>query len=123
MLYFQGMQQLDEAVALWCKVLEQEPNNQNLYTRVGDALCAGNKLVEGRDYYLKALEIGFDQYALLGLANICYRGGDLSNAEAYCLKVLDKFPDHGRTLKLLHAIYEDNGESEKARRIQAQLAD
>ena len=117
-----GMRDFAGAVRYWSRVLELEPDNQNLYARVGDAQLALGETELARENYEKSLAIGFDPYALLGLANVHLRRQEYEEAEACCRRILARLPDNARALKELTHIYEEKGEHDKADVVRAQFS-
>jgi len=109
-----GLENLEEAVSWWAKILEKEPNNQDLLTRVGDAMVNLGDADKAIDHYRRSLEAGFDLYALLGLARVFKAKGELRAAADCCEQILEKVPEHQRTLEELHGIYLEMGEAAKA---------
>jgi tetratricopeptide (TPR) repeat protein len=116
-----GLSQLEEAIALWQRVLRQEPHNQNLYTRVGDALLTLGDVDQSRFYYQKSLDLGFDQYALLGLANLHAYQKRYDEALKCCQRILQHDAGNQRVLKVLLKIYEGQGDTAKAEQVRARL--
>lgn len=94
-----GQNDHTEGSLWWAKALKNDPNNQNLHTRAGDALLNTGNIEEAQQHFQRSLQIGFDPYALLGLAKIQYTRGQIEEAKAYCQEVLDRIPDHPRALE------------------------
>ncbi len=117
-----GLKNYREAVRWWSMILEREPKNQNLHTRVGDALVNMGDYEKAAEHYEKSLQVGFDQYALLGLAKVHRNNKKLDEAEACCRKVLAQIPDDRRSLEELAAICDDLGDTAQAEEIRSRLA-
>ncbi len=67
---YRGMGEPDRSLEYWNRILERDPSNKVILTRAGDAYrCMGKHDLAER-YYTKALNIEFDEYAVLGLALI-----------------------------------------------------
>ena len=96
-----GQGHIDEAISLWSKILANEPYNQNILSRLGDAYFNKGDLVNARDYYNRSLDLDFDAFALIGLSRI-YRGeGNFVEAEACCNRVLMERPGFERAMEEL----------------------
>lgn len=108
------MKNYQAAIDCWVQILEREPSNQNLLSRVGDAFAILGKREEAISYYQKCLKINFDPFALLGLARIHREQNEFVEAEDCCLKILDKSPQDVRTTEELVKVYEAAGEGNKA---------
>ncbi len=67
---FRGMHVLEKSLIYWNRILEENPQNKIILTRAGDAYCQQRKFEKAREYYEKALDIKYDIYAVLGLANV-----------------------------------------------------
>ena len=106
---------LDQAVFWWDKILEHEPENQSLWTRVGDALLNLDRLEEALTHYESSLKVGHDLFAVLGLARCEQKRGNLKKALKYCEQALAEDPDNHRVLQILSKIHEDSGNDEAAR--------
>ena len=117
-----GLENLDRAVYWWSKILEREPNNQDLLTRVGDALLNMDKLEQSLEHYMRSLKVGFDLYAYLGLSRVHRAQGRLGDAEKCCLEILERVPDHHRTLEELARVYEAANEPRKVKEIRDRIA-
>lgn len=116
-----GMQNYEESISYWLKILEKEPQNQNLHSRVGDALVGLGKLDEAIEHYQLSLDVGFDAFAMMGMAKAYRLKNDFENAEKFCLDALVKKPDERRILEELLAIYEEMGDEGRAREVKERL--
>jgi TolA-binding protein len=65
--------------------------------------------------------VGFDPYALLGLAKIHHNMKHYDEAEACCHEILKEMPEHPRAMEELAMILEHKGDIEAAQRIREQL--
>ncbi len=65
---FRGLNQPERALDLWHQLLKKEPENKVILTRAGDAYRKMGEIKEAERCYTEALSIGFDVYAVLGLA-------------------------------------------------------
>ncbi len=116
-----GLEHLDEAVGWWEKILEKEPANQDLLTRVGDAMVNLGNPESAIDHYRRSLEVGFDLYALLGLARVFRSQGEIRAAMDCCEQILEKVPAHDRTLEEMLSLCEESGDTARAEEIRARI--
>ena len=99
-----GMHNYQEAIDSWQKIIAKEPRNQSLLSRVGDALVLLGRTDEAIDHYQRSLAVGFETFALLGLSRL-YRGlGNFREAEHYCRKIIERYPDDIRGLEEMENI-------------------
>jgi len=117
-----GLADWEQAIQCWVKILENEPNNQELLTRIGDAMLNLNRLDKALEYYTHSLKAGFNMYTLLGMSKLYQRKGNFSEAEKCCRQILQKVPDHPRTMAALAAIYNELGDTDKIIDIKAKIA-
>ena len=115
------MRNLDEAVVWWSKILEKEPNNQDIHDRVGDAMLAMGDFEHSLEHYQKSLSIGFDPYALIGLSKIHRNMKNYEEAENCCREVLREVPSHARTLEEFAEVLDCLGKTEEAGEVRAKL--
>jgi tetratricopeptide (TPR) repeat protein len=102
-----GMHNYQEAIASWEKIIAREPRNQSLLSRVGDALVLLGKTDEAIDHYKRSLAVGFETFALLGLSRL-YRGQqNFAEAENYCRKIIERYPDDIRGLEEMENIRQE----------------
>lgn len=118
---FRGQLNMEKAVYWWGKILDQEPDNQALWTRVGDALVSLGRLDDAVIHYKSSLRVSYDLYALLGMARISQKQGDYDKACYYCEQVLDEDSDNERALQELAKICDDAGFEEKAQKFRERL--
>jgi len=111
---FRGKLNMEKAVYWWDKILDQEPDNQPLWTRVGDALVALDRLDDAIAHYSASLQVAHDLYAVLGLARVAQRQGDFDKASRYCEQALEVDKDNVRALEALAQIYDAAGLSDRA---------
>ncbi|MCJ7603093.1 MAG: divalent cation tolerance protein CutA [Desulfobulbaceae bacterium] len=116
-----GLKNYENSVGYWLKILEKEPHNQNLHSRVGDGMVILGRLDDALVHYQLSMKIGYDQFALLGMAKACRLKKDFAEAEKCCLQLLEKNADNPRVLEELLALYEDMGEKQKAEEVRARL--
>ena len=111
---FRGKLNMEKAVYWWGKILDQEPENQPLWTRVGDALVSLDRLDDAIAHYSASLKVDHDLYAVLGLARVSQQKGEFDKACRYCEQALEVDKDNVRALETLVAICEAAGQPEKA---------
>lgn len=116
-----GLQNYENSVVYWRKILEKEPHNQNLHSRVGDAMVILGRLDEALEHYQLSMKIGYDQFALLGMAKAYRFKNDFAQAEKCCQQLVEKNGDEPRVLEELAALYEEMGEKKKAEEVRARL--
>jgi tetratricopeptide (TPR) repeat protein len=64
----------------WERILERDPRNKVILTRAGDAYRSLGDYEKAETYYKNALNIEFDEYAILGLALINKLRGNYAEA-------------------------------------------
>lgn len=106
---------------LWEAVLEREPNNQNVLSRLGDAWLRMGDEAHGERFYRRSLAIGFDPWSMLGLASVLRRKGQLSEAAVCCQRVVEEMPTNLRALRLLAGILDEAGRTAESREIGARI--
>ena len=99
-----GMHNYQEAINSWEKIIAKEPRNQSLLSRVGDALVLLGKFDEAIDHYERSLAVGFETFALLGLSRLYRAQHNFSEAERYCRKILERYPNDNRGLEEMEKI-------------------
>lgn len=110
-----------EVVKWWGMILDKEPLNQVMHSRVGDACINTGEYDKALDHYKKSLAIRFDPYACLGVSRIYRSQGKYPEAIAYCHKVLAQTPNNNRAIEELAEVYRDMGESDKAKDVLAAI--
>jgi len=118
---YRGLCQYEDAVIWWLKVLEAEPDNQGLHSRLGDALVHINDLDRAQKHYLRSLDLAFDPFALIGLSKIYSQRGDYDEALACCERVLERQPGHNRTLEQMAEVYEACGDTDHAVQLRSRI--
>jgi len=117
---------MEKAVEWWDRILEHEPENQALWTRVGDALLSLDRIDDAIEHYEASLKNGADVYSYLGLARAQHARGDLSTAREFCETALSHDENNERVLEKLVEICEQAGDlaaADEAREKLAQVAD
>ena len=77
---FRGLKRHEESLDYWQRILANDPKNKVILTRAGDACRNLDSLDVAEDYYRNALNVGFDAYAVLGLALINEEKGNYQEA-------------------------------------------
>ncbi|MBN4063418.1 tetratricopeptide repeat protein [Cardiobacterium sp. AH-315-I02] len=119
---FRGQLNMEKAVYWWGKILAQEPDNQTLWTRVGDALVSLKRYDEAVKHYHSSLKVGHDLYAILGLARAAQKQGDFDKACYHCEQALEVEKDNIRALETLASICDAAGDTEKAQLARDRIA-
>lgn len=116
---YRGLQDQERSLEHWLSILESDPANKVILTRAGDSLRILGRLDEAEDYYRRALNIGYDAYAVLGLAVISKERGRYAEAVESLQKLAHEDP---RNVRLVHALaecYLALNQKEKARALLA----
>lgn len=77
---YRGLGRPERSLGYWEKILERDESNKVIMTRVGDAYRCMGDLDAAEQHYTRALNIEFDEYAILGLALINKERGNLEQA-------------------------------------------
>ncbi|PCI07994.1 MAG: hypothetical protein COB77_03425 [Gammaproteobacteria bacterium] len=119
---FRGQLNMEKAVYWWGKILDQEPENQTLWTRVGDALVSLNRYDDAVRHYHSSLKVGHDLYAILGLARVAHQQGDFDKACYHCEQALDVDKENVRVLEVLARVHVAAGQPEKAQAVRERIS-
>ncbi len=119
---YRGQLDMEQAVFWWGKILEHEPENQSLWTRVGDALLSLGHFDDAVRHYHSSLKVDHDLYAVLGLARVAQKQGDYDKAVYHCEQALEIDVDNIRALEELAHICDEAGYDEKAVEVRARLS-
>ena len=98
---YRGLNEPERSLQYWNQILEADPLNKVILTRAGDAHRVMDELDRAESCYKKALNIDFDVYALLGLALISRRRGQLEDAIATLASLLEREPKNHRVCQEL----------------------
>lgn len=82
-----GMRNFGDALYYWEMILENDPANRMILTRAGEACMRLNDKHKAREYFEKALNLGDDLYALVGMARLEKDGGNIEGARSYYVRV------------------------------------
>ncbi len=91
-------------------------------SRVADALVSLDRLDEAVIHYNASLRVGYDLYAVLGMARVSQKQGDSAKARYYCEQALEKDSDNLRALEELANICDDADFVEKTQKLRARIA-
>ena len=105
----------------WEKIFDQEPENQSLWTRVGDALVSLGRLDEAVVHYNSSLRVAHDLYAMLGLARVARKQEDFDKACYYCEQALAEDGDNERALEELANICNDADLAKKIQKLRDRI--
>jgi tetratricopeptide (TPR) repeat protein len=93
---YRGLGQQEKSIVYWDKILAQDPRNRVILTRMGDALRSIGQYEKSAKYYTAALDIDFDVFALLGLAEICKAKGQYQDAIDSLTRLIQNEPNNYR---------------------------
>jgi tetratricopeptide (TPR) repeat protein len=116
---YRGLQDQDRSLEHWLAILRRDPNNKVILTRAGDSFRILGRLDEAEEYYRKALNIGYDAYAVLGLAVISKERGRYPEAIESLEKLTHNDPRNARLVHTLAECYVALNQKEKARTLLA----
>jgi tetratricopeptide (TPR) repeat protein len=85
---YRGIGDQKTSLSYWQRVLEKDPQNKAVLTRMGDAYCALGDYTSAADVYNQALDVDFDVYAFIGLANISKAQGELDEAISTLTRII-----------------------------------
>ena len=111
---YRGIRDNDTALKYWLKFHELEPRNKIAITRIGDCYLVMGDLGQALLYYDKALEIGYDFYALVGSARVHTREKDFGKALEIYQKMANREKGNYRYYNELIAYWEAAGDKERA---------
>jgi len=83
------------------RILDREPYNQNILSRLGDAYICQDNFKQARDFYERSLDLGFDAFALIGMSRVYRNAKNFVEAEACCNRVLMEKPGFDRAIEEL----------------------
>jgi tetratricopeptide (TPR) repeat protein len=93
---YRGMNLQSRSLEYWNRILEQDPRNKVILTRAGDACRNLTDFEKALDYYHRALNIEFDTYAVLGLAQIAISLGKYDEAIESLRRLIQQDPKNYR---------------------------
>ena len=98
---------------------ELEPRNKIAITRIGDCYLVMDDLERALHYYNKALDIGYDFYALVGSARVYTKLKEYANALEIYQRMADREKGNYRYYQELIAYWEAVGDDERAAQVRA----
>jgi tetratricopeptide (TPR) repeat protein len=90
-----------EACPLWDELLESDPCNRQVLTRAADCFFALGEVGLAEDLFRRALCLGHERAAVLGLARIQRQRGEFSEAMGGFASLLARRPAEPRTILLM----------------------
>ena len=111
---YRGMKRHEESLSFWLRILAFDPNNKVILTRTGDASRNMDRLDEAEDYYPQALNVGFDGYAVLGLALINQAKGKYQETIDSLEKLMKNDPKNARLHHIIAECYVSLGQKSRA---------
>jgi len=114
---YRGMGDAINSLKYWNHILKKDPKNKVILTRAGDAFRAMERYDEALEYYERALNIEFDVYAVLGMANISRHQGKMEAAIESLLRLVQNDGKNYRLYLELAQCYLALGEKRKAEEV------
>ena len=105
---FRGMKDYLSAISAWRMALKHGMEPRIVFTRIGDAYLRLDDLVEAELNYQKALALGYDKYAYLGIARIHIRRNDTARAAEIFAMLAKKEPNDQRIQAELNNLVEED---------------
>lgn len=102
---FRGLNQPEQCLEIWQLLLKKEPDNKIILARAGDAYRKLDRDAEAERYYRAALEIEFDIYAALGLAQLNLKRGNSEDAIESLDSLIKRDPHNYRLYLALSEAY------------------
>jgi len=93
---YRGLRQPKKALEYWERILSHDPTNKVILTRAGDAYKTQGEHETAISYYQKALKVGYDTYAVLGLALIKMSEGKYTEALERLTEIIEREPTNNR---------------------------
>lgn len=112
-----GLMEYEQSLVYWLRILQFDPHNKVILTRAGDAFRALGRFEEAKKYYQQALDIGFDSYAMLGLAMIHKQQHEYREAIENMEALIEKDPRNHRLYTEAANCYLEQGDTKSALRI------
>lgn len=107
---FRWHHQYDQAIEIWEEILKYSEGTQALYTRMGDAHVHLGDNEKAEVSYLKAMELGDDPFAVVGLVRICCERRDWPQAATFFWKLVEDEDDAGNQLEELNKRFVRSGQ-------------
>jgi tetratricopeptide (TPR) repeat protein len=116
---YRGLKNYRESLKAWETILDSDPRNKIILTRAGDVCRSLGELKKAEAYYRRALEAGFDTYAVLGLARIERIKGNPHQAVDLLTGLMSRDPTNRSVVTELAGCYEVIGDSQAAAHVTA----
>ncbi len=104
----------EKAIEAFEKVLELDPKNPTVYTKIGSLYAGLEKMEKAREYYNKAQELKSNYYNAYLSEALSYEGSDKEKTIEELEKVEEKFPSTTETKFQLGRIYKEQNENDLA---------
>lgn len=117
---YRGLNDPEQSLTYWNRILANDPQNKVILTRAGDAHRSMGELVEAEERYERALTIGNDLYARVGLAVVARLRGDFAGAIDILESLATEEPDNHRVIVELASAHAQSGNSSDAVRVLAE---
>jgi tetratricopeptide (TPR) repeat protein len=101
---YRGLRSYSEAKEFYERILDKEPDNRAVLTRAGDVCVTVGELELAGIYFDRALKMGRDPYALIGLARIRKRAGDFRGALGTLEDAAEEFGPNPRIQKEIEEV-------------------
>jgi tetratricopeptide (TPR) repeat protein len=111
---YRGLAMHDKSLEYWQQILRKDPQNKVILTRAGDDCRLLGNYQEADDYYRKALNIEFDSFAVLGLAETAKAQGKYSEAIVSLKRLVQQDPNDYRYSLELALCFERNNQRQEA---------
>jgi tetratricopeptide (TPR) repeat protein len=93
---YRGISRQQLSLECWNKILEFDPRNKVILTRAGDAYRGLGDFDKASEYYHRALNLEFDTYAVLGLAETAKIQGKYNEAIESLRRLIQQEPKNYR---------------------------
>ena len=111
---YRGLGRHDLSINYWKKILAMDADNKVILTRLGDAYRNVGDFDEAERTYIKAVDIAYDSYAMLGLAILKKEKGLYSEAITSLTSLLQQDRKNYRIYLELADCYRNIGDRDKA---------
>jgi len=109
-----GLMRYSSAIKVWRAALGHGMDPRIAMTRIGDAYMSLDDLQNAEANYRKALDLGHDQYAYLGLARIHARRHHMDRALKVLSMIVEKWPENSRIASEIRRFAREYPQIEKA---------
>jgi tetratricopeptide (TPR) repeat protein len=88
-----GMKDYESAIKAWNLAMKRGMNPRIALTRIGDAYVSLKDFEQAETYYTKALTLGYDKYAYLGMARIHARKNKIDKVKEIFSSLIENLPN------------------------------